>query len=396
MFHAVGLGHILPGNTDASIAGAMPNMDAAVSSGMPAAARSKPNITPYKNRPYIPRNESPSGRSNPQTTAGIEPGTMSPQTLQSPEVQGLLGRFGVGSDVNVDPNLFMHNQQFNQVHPHLAGALEGALSGLAFTHGGDTVGDSLSNIASGMMNAHSAHAEHINSQLMAPFQQATAVANLQKEAGAIDEQKASMAHSKAMSDYYADMADHYKDQDDIKQQMLDQKKSYDDKLSQLKEDSQDPQKLAGHTYLTRAYKELTKQYGGEENIPASAYMKVMHGLNTEVYGTKALEHPAHPRASGLTANDRLTKEQLSVLQKQRSTLDKQYTNATKNPYIIDENGKMWVSGSKEHKQYVDNIRSQRDQVDQQLGNIVHLPTNANPVQAPSPVNPTGVIPKNPY
>src|ERR1700744_539716 len=93
----------------------------------------KQNIPPYRNRPYIPRNESgsaggvlPGGQ-----IPSAAPGVMDYDTLQSPEVQKLLGQYGVHpTDTPPDPNLFVHNPEAFVKHPVLAGLLEHGLRGI--------------------------------------------------------------------------------------------------------------------------------------------------------------------------------------------------------------------------------------------------------------------------
>lgn len=108
----------------------------------------------------------------------VEPGVMSQDTLNDPMVAGLLKQYGVSNQVNVDPHLFIHNPEAWMNHPALAGLLEGALKGAAFTKPSNTIGEGISNVAQSLIDARTAEANHINAQLMTPFQQAAAVANL--------------------------------------------------------------------------------------------------------------------------------------------------------------------------------------------------------------------------
>lgn len=128
---------------------------------------------------------------------------MSEDTLHDPGVQEMLKGYGVDPNVQVDPHLFLHNPAAWANHPVLSGLLEGGLSGLAFTNGGNTVGESLSNIARGMMASDSAHAERVNSQLMMPFQQAQTVAQLRALGQEQQLREAQIKEAKQRGDYYA-------------------------------------------------------------------------------------------------------------------------------------------------------------------------------------------------
>ena len=113
------------------------------------------------------------------------PGIMSPDVLMHPAVQQLLGQYGVtpeqlqGTVQSASPDLFITNPAAHANHPVLSGMVERALEGLAFTHGSRTVGEGLSNVAQGMLEAQQARAEKYNNQLMMPFAQASQVAQLQ-------------------------------------------------------------------------------------------------------------------------------------------------------------------------------------------------------------------------
>ncbi|CAN5950536.1 unnamed protein product [Sphagnum jensenii] len=148
----------------------------------PRPAASKPNVPEFRNRPYIPRNENTArgvtpggGGSNP-----VMPGPMSQDTLQSPQVQALLGQYGVKPSTQApDPNLFIHNPQAYQNHPLAAGLLEHGLRGLAYAHPGNNWLDSLIGGVRGIQESNAASAQQVNNQLMAPIQQAQSVAGLQ-------------------------------------------------------------------------------------------------------------------------------------------------------------------------------------------------------------------------
>lgn len=141
------------------------------------------------------------------------PGVMSPEVLQDPAVQNLLTSYGVNRDArdaavaNASPNMFVTNPSAFQRHPVLAGLLEHGLEGLAFTKGGDTVGESLSNVAQGYLGAQAARAEKYNNQLMLPFQEASSIAGLKGEAARQQFEASQAARDQALVKHYADMDD---------------------------------------------------------------------------------------------------------------------------------------------------------------------------------------------
>lgn len=141
------------------------------------------------------------------------PGVMSPDTLMHPAVQQLLGQYGVSPDQlsdtvkNANPNLFVTNPSAFEKHPVMAGLLERGLEGLAFTKGGDTIGENLSNVAQGVLNSQAARADKYNNQLMMPFQQASAVAGLKGEAARQQFEAAQAQRDQALVKHYADMDD---------------------------------------------------------------------------------------------------------------------------------------------------------------------------------------------
>jgi hypothetical protein len=194
-----GSGSLPPGYGDPGIGGVTPGASPnapvmAQNSPPPKPGRSTPNVPEYKNRPYIPRNESPSSQRTGGTGGGIPsaaPGVMDYETLQSPEVQKLLGQYGVHpTDTPPDPNLFVHNPEAFVKHPVLSGLLEHGLRGLAYMHSGTNFLDSLSGGVRGIQESDAASAQQQNNQMTAPFQQAGLAAQLQHQT---DEHNSSIA-----------------------------------------------------------------------------------------------------------------------------------------------------------------------------------------------------------
>jgi len=160
---------------------------------------------------YHASTKSPSAPTGRGSTAGGNnlnlPGVMSPDVLMHPEVQKLLGQYGVtpaaiqGSIQNASPNLFLP-EHFTQAHPRLGGMLEHALEGAVFTQQGSTTGENIVNALRAPLLARQASAEKYNNQLMMPFAQAQQVANLQGTNLQQEFERAQTAKATAMEGYY--------------------------------------------------------------------------------------------------------------------------------------------------------------------------------------------------
>lgn len=141
------------------------------------------------------------------------PGVMSPEVLMHPAVQKLLGQYGVSPEqaasaaTNASPNLFVTNPAAFDKHPIMANLLERGLEGAAFTHGGATPGESISNVAQGLLTAQQARSDKYNNQLMMPFAQASQVAGLQTTADDQRYKQAQAARDQALVEHYGNMDD---------------------------------------------------------------------------------------------------------------------------------------------------------------------------------------------
>lgn len=217
--NALGLQFITGGPSGAGAAG-------------PSATPPPPNISPVK--PEIPASRVSSTRESmavreryPQpraaaTTRGLQlgpnagmnlPGVMSPDVLMHPAVQQLLGQYGLTPEslhdtvANASPNMFITNQSAYDKHPVLAGMLERGLEGAAFTHGSNTIGEGISNVAQGVLNAQAARADKYNNQLMMPFAQAKEVQDLQAGSMKNKLEEAQARYDQAHADYWDTMGD---------------------------------------------------------------------------------------------------------------------------------------------------------------------------------------------
>ena len=152
--------------------------------------------------------------SSPGANPGMNlPGVMSADVLMHPEVQKLLGQYGItpeqiqGTVQNASPNLFMNNPNFNSQHPALSRGIEGALEGAAFTKGSNTWGEGISNVAQGLLAAKGARAEKYNNQLMMPFEQAQQVAGLQNVSVEQKLKQAQAAYDQSHASYWDALPD---------------------------------------------------------------------------------------------------------------------------------------------------------------------------------------------
>src|SRR5882757_908225 len=204
---AVGLGDTFA-DASSSEAAANPTVaPAAVPKGV-----SHPNIPEYKNRPYIPQNESRGGvRPGAYGAMGLPPevGMMDPATLQNPQVQHLLGQYGVdASQVHPNPNVFITNPAAYQNHPILANAIERGLEGIANYQPGVDTASTIGNVARSVLGANAMRAQAVNAQVMAPFQSAQAIGNLQMN-------QLQQKNLQSEADTRAQMQEHYAKQDEI-------------------------------------------------------------------------------------------------------------------------------------------------------------------------------------
>lgn len=141
------------------------------------------------------------------------PGVMSPDVLMHPAVQQLLNQYGVSPQQlqetvqGASPNLFITNPAAYQKHPVLAGMLERGLEGAAFTKGSRTIGEGISNVAQGMLDANGARAEKYNNQLMMPIAQAAQISGIKTAADDQRFKEAQAMRDDALSKHYADMDD---------------------------------------------------------------------------------------------------------------------------------------------------------------------------------------------
>lgn len=82
------------------------------------------------------------------------------------------------SPEQVNPNAVLPNSGFFGNHPMLARGLEGAMFGAANTRGGETAGESISNIFQGMIGGMQERQGLVNRQFARPFEQAFALDKL--------------------------------------------------------------------------------------------------------------------------------------------------------------------------------------------------------------------------
>ena len=150
------------------------------------------------------------------------PGVMSPDVLMHPEVQQLLGQYGISPEQlqstvqGASPDMFITNPAAHVNHPVLSEMIERGLEGAAFTQGSRTWGEGISNVAQGMLNSNAARAEKYNNQLMMPFAQAQQVAGLKGEQIKQQFEQAQAARDDALVKHYGDMDATREELNDIK------------------------------------------------------------------------------------------------------------------------------------------------------------------------------------
>ena len=195
------------------------------------------------------------------------PGVMSPDVLMHPAVQQLLSHYGITPEelqataAHASPDLFITNQGFHANHPRLAGALEGAMEGLAFTRGGSTVGESISNVAQGMLTAKQARAEKYNNQLMMPFAQAQQVANLQGTSLHQQYEDAEANRANALAEMYNQMPAYHQGLLDLRTQQESDKANYQAGMNHLKLQL-DPRFSAMSPEHSTAFQSAIQEAGG--------------------------------------------------------------------------------------------------------------------------------------
>lgn len=194
---AVGLGGLTNGGAQPAVSAATPTVTPKV-----APKASAPNQPEYKQaRFFDPRSPGGSGGSGAPGQMPTEPGALSPDVQNNPTVMDLLQHFGVHPQQQIDPGLFIHNANAWANHPVMSGVLDGLMSGLANTKGSDTLGQGLSNVAQGLEETHDQKIQHINAQLMMPYQQAMTVASLQDQASKQSQEEAQQQYNRSHAAY---------------------------------------------------------------------------------------------------------------------------------------------------------------------------------------------------
>lgn len=385
------------GYGDPGIGGVSDGTPSQNSSGIKPGA-SKPNIPEYKNRPYIPRNEdtSSSGRGSRPGGNPVAPGVMDQQTLLSPEVQKLLGQYGVHpTDTPPDPNLFVHNPQAFAKHPVLSGLLEHGMRGLAYAHPGDNFFESLIGGVKGIQEGDAASAQQVNNQLTAPFQQAGLVAQLQHMS---DEH----ATAQATVDYHTQLIKNAQDKiaaarDRAAQakpvrnpttgQMMVPQPDPDNPDGPLKwkandDDLGDPELANKNAFFTHAMNAAAQLHGGDPSqitdeerqaiedhwltgqskAKSAGAIEVRKTPTTSIHIGSGSGRPGAPKIAPGDAKEysRLTAEQKQI-NKNIST--------PVGSYFHDDQGKLIVSGSKAHKAYAEQAQQRLNAIQQRQTEI---------------------------
>ena len=292
----LGLSDLLGSGTEAATQTAVPTQITPPKSGATMAPMRNERLQENLSRPKTVARAASTRGSQPGVAPNM-PGVMSPDVLMHPAVQQLLGQFGItpeqlhGTVQNASPDLFITNPAAHANHPVLSGMVERALEGLAFTHGGNTVGESLSNIAQGMLTAQQARAEKYNNQLMMPFAQAQQVANLQGTSLHQQYEDAEAKRANAQAEMYNQMPEYRQGLLDIRNRQADDKVSNQRAMNHLKlqlmpefsqltpehaqQFSADLQKAGGDIgNLTDEQMEQYRQMGHSDGLAAQTQSKI--------------------------------------------------------------------------------------------------------------------------
>lgn len=369
----------------------------------PAPKPGKSNVNPQENREFrqhalMPKSGAAQRGSSPDASRfmGGLPGVMSPDVLMHPDVQALLGRYGVTPQHiqdtvnNTDPNLFIHNPAAFQKHPILANGIERALEGLAFTHGSSNAGEAMTNIAQGILGAHAARVSQVNNQLMMPFEQAQQVANLQKDANADDRAKSQQDWEQKREQHIDDQNAHWQDQTnmlrDYHDQLVQTKAAHDQLVNRLSQ-----RKVPLNANGIKAWQQAVQEAGGEDKVPE----EVMDGIYQDVRNRAAIPKVFAPRVPSITGQitpkDTFNDQAAALKDSAKSADDDlhSFESSLRSGTAQDENGKMIIAGSKSAASARAKYQAARDKAKQALHDHLNSAPNVTPMSIPG----TGMTPK---
>ena len=260
----LGLGELLGSGTEAATQAAVPAQITPPKSGATMATMRDERLQENLSRPKTVARAASTRGSQPGAAPNM-PGVMDPDVLR--QAAPLLAGYGITPEHieavirGANPDLFITNQGFHANHPRLAGALEGALKGLAFTHGGSTVGESIGNVAQGMLASKQAGIEKYNNQLMMPFAQAQQVANLQGTSLHQQYEDAEAKRANAQAEMYNQMPAYRQGLLDLRTQQESDKSSYQAGMNHLKLQL-DPRFSAMSPEHSTAFQSAIQEAGG--------------------------------------------------------------------------------------------------------------------------------------
>jgi hypothetical protein len=372
---------------------------------------SKPNQPEYRNRPFIPRNEmGSSGGVGPGGNQPVAPGVMDQATFQSPEVQKLLGQYGVHpTDTPPDPNLFVHNPEAFVKHPVLSGLLEHGLRGLAYSHPGANFLQSLAGGVRGIQEGDAASAQQENNQLTAPFQQAGMVADLQHKA---DEHRS----ADALIGYHTALAANASDKIANQKQRMAlaiPRKTTSGQMETLQPDPDNPDELKWqvddslgrdeemfnkNAYFSHALNAAALKHGGDPNqITDEEHATIAQGWNemqseSKSAGARSVAKiprtTVHVGGSGSAGTPgKFTDAQkaaLKELDRQEAATTKALSTAQNGSIAHDDTGTLLVPGSTPHKAYLKKLQGQLQTIQSQRNSLVGGSTPSTETQPAAP------------
>lgn len=203
----------------------------------------------------------------------------------------------------VQHNAFLPNSGFFGNHPRLSGAIEGALFGAAATRGSDTIGEGISNVASGVLEAHAARQNILNRQFSRPFEANSMLEHLQGIKELREVHEADIQHKRFLDQHETAMDAHLANQDTHL--------AAQDKYLQSQETNQHIRDTKPEGGMS-SYIEPTGDTPGHWTVPEA---KPVGGLNGEVLDANIGQPPpaGGPKGKdGLTDRERWGKKALQI------------------------------------------------------------------------------------
>lgn len=139
--------------------------------------------------------------------APMNPADLLQQVQNNPQAMDILSHFGLGIPSQLRQNFVLPEPGtpgFFGQHPQFTRGIENALLGVAsMGPPGMTAGENISNVARGVLAVPQMRREHAMMQIMAPFQTAQMLGEMEKNAATSEEMRARGQYFRERGDYYA-------------------------------------------------------------------------------------------------------------------------------------------------------------------------------------------------